>query len=106
MYKTRLEQDGFTVVIADNGNRGIETAMREKPDLILLDVMIPQIDGFSVLQRLRSEAMFEKTPIIMLTNLGTVEDMEKGKKLGATDYLVKASLTPAEVAKIVTKYVK
>lgn len=106
MYKTRLEQDGYMVVTADNGSQGLEVAIRENPDLILLDVMMPQIDGFALLQELRLKSSFKKTPIIMLTNLGTTEDREKGEKLGATDYLVKANLTPTEVSEVVAKYSK
>jgi len=106
MYKIRLEQEGHIVAIADNGSQGLEVAFREKPDLILLDVMMPQMDGFTLLQELRLQDSFRKTPIIMLTNLGTIEDREKGKKFGATDYLVKANLTPTEVSEVVAKYAK
>ena len=77
-----------------------------QPDLILLDVMMPQIDGFALLQELRLKEIFKKTPIILLTNLGTTEDREKGEKFGATDYLVKANLTPTEVSEVVTKHLK
>ncbi len=104
MYKIRLEQEGYFVLVAENGSQGLEIAMREKPDLILLDVMMPQIDGFSLLQELRLQEIFKNTPIIMLTNLGTTEDREKGAQFGATDYLVKANLTPTEVTKVVGKY--
>ena len=106
MYKTRLEQDGYSVIIAENGSMGLEMAVKEHPDLILLDVMLPQIDGFSLLQELRTKEDFKETPIIMLTNLGTIEDKEKGAKLGATDYLVKANLTPLEISQAVSQYVK
>ena len=106
MYKTRLEQEGYLVVTAENGSDGLVVAIREKPDLILLDVMMPQIDGFALLQELRLKETFKKTPIILLTNLGTTEDREKGEKFGATDYLVKANLTPTEVSEAVTKYLK
>ncbi len=104
MYKTKLEQEGYIVLVAENGSQGLETAVREDPDLILLDVMMPQIDGFSLLQELRLREKFKKIPIIMLTNLGTTEDREKGEKFGATDYLVKANLTPTEVSEAVVKY--
>ncbi|MCK5686004.1 response regulator, partial [bacterium] len=104
MYKTRLEQEGYIVVTADNGSQGLEVAVREKPDLILLDIMMPQMDGFALLQELRLHDSFKKTPIIMLTNLGTTEDREKGEQFGATDYLVKANLTPTEVSIVVAKY--
>ncbi|PLX27499.1 response regulator [Candidatus Parcubacteria bacterium] len=106
MYKTRLEQEGYAVVTADNGGQGLEVAVIEKPDLILLDVMMPMMDGFALLQELRLKSTFKETPIIMLTNLGTTEDKEKGEKFGATDYLVKANLTPSKVSEHVAKYLK
>ncbi len=106
MYKTRLEQDGYQVKLAANGSEGLSMATEENPDLILLDVMMPQIDGFSLLQELRSKDDFKKIPILMLTNLGTTEDKEKGEKFGATEYLIKADLTPSDVSQTVARYAK
>lgn len=105
MYKTKLEQDGYQVECANNGAEGLEKAKSADADIILLDVIMPQLDGFSVLEELRSK-MGIKVPIIMLTNLGTEEDREKGAKMGATDYLVKSSITPAQVSELVAKNLK
>ncbi|MDO8260634.1 MAG: response regulator [Candidatus Magasanikbacteria bacterium] len=105
MYKTKLEQDGYAVVCADNGSEGLEKAKVENADIILLDVIMPQLDGFTVLEEMRGK-MGIKVPIIMLTNLGTEEDRAKGEKLGATDYLVKASITPSQVSELVAKNLK
>ncbi len=104
MYKIRLEQDGFKVILADNGSTGLEVAIKDKPDLILLDIMMPQLDGFTVLKELRAKPAFKNLPIVMLTNLGTDEDKAKGEQFGATDYLVKANLTPTQVSEAVKKY--
>ena len=104
MYKTKLEQDGFEIIVAEDGALALEAFKKDKPDLIMLDVIMPQLDGFTVLQEMRKKD--KKTPIIMLTNLGTEEDKKKGEELGATDYLVKASLTPSQVSAIVKKYFK
>ncbi len=104
MYKTKLEQEGYTVLTAEDGASGLEMALQQKPDLIMLDVIMPQLDGFSVLQQLRENPGMKKTPIILLTNLGTDEDMSKGQKLGATDYWVKANLTPAQVSEKIKQY--
>lgn len=106
MYKTKLESDGFTIVVADNGVDGIKAAKNEKPDLIMLDVIMPQLDGFSVLEALKKDKAVKDIPVVMLTNLGTDEDKEKGKRLGAIDYFVKASLTPTEFSDKVKKYFK
>jgi DNA-binding response OmpR family regulator len=104
MYQTKIKQEGHEVLSAFNGSDALAVAKKEKPDLILLDVILPQLDGFSILEELRESKENAKTPIIMLTNLSTEEDKEKAKKLGATDYVVKANLTPTEVNEIVKKY--
>jgi len=106
MYETKLKQDNYDVIIADNGSQGLDLAVKEKPDLVLLDIILPQMDGFSVLQELRLNPNTKATPIIMLTNLGTSEDQEKGKRLGATDYWVKAQMTPAQVSDKVNELLK
>ena len=97
MYSIKLTKEGFEVVQATNGEVGIEVAKQEKPDIILLDVMMPKIDGFQVLEELKKLKAFDKTPIVLMTNLGQVEDIKKGKAAGATDYLIKSENTPAQV---------
>ena len=84
MYKTKLEQGGYEVILAIDGSQALDMAVSQSPDMILLDVILPQLDGFAVLQELRNNAKFKNTPIVMLTNLGTAEDKEKGEKYGAT----------------------
>jgi DNA-binding response OmpR family regulator len=106
MYKTKLEASGFKVVSATNGADGLELAKKEKPDIILLDVIMPQLDGFSVLEELMKDGKIKSVPVILLTNLGTDEDIEKGKKLGAVDYVVKANITPTEVIAKVNEHLK
>ncbi len=105
MYRTKLEQDGYNVIIANDGAEGLDKARERMPDIILLDVIMPQLDGFTVLKELR-ENMNVKVPIVMLTNLGTDEDQEKGYNLGASDYLVKANLTPSQVSETIQKNLK
>lgn len=106
MYKTKLEQSGYQVLVAADGAAALEMAVDHKPDLIFLDIILPQLDGFSVLQELRANPKFKELPIILLTNLGTSEDKDKGNQFGATDYLVKANLTPREVNETADKYLK
>jgi DNA-binding response OmpR family regulator len=98
MYKTKFEAEGFEVFVADNGSAGLELAKKEKPDIIMLDVILPQLDGFSVLEQIKQDKTTKNIPVIMLTNLGTEEDKKKGEAMGALDYLVKASLTPGQVS--------
>lgn len=106
MYKTKLEQLGYLVVLAANGVDGLELAKAENPDLILLDIIMPQLDGFSVLQQLKGDENMRNIPVIMLTNLGTDEDKEKGRIFGADGYLVKSNLTPTQVGEEIEKYFK
>lgn len=104
MYKTKFETEGYAVFTANDGSSGLEIARKEKPDIILLDIILPQIDGFTILTAIKKDSKTKKIPVIMLTNLGTDEDKEKGKKLGAIDYLVKANLTPAQVSQRVKEF--
>ncbi len=83
----RLTAEGYRVMTADDGVRGLESAQRERPDLILLDVMMPKLDGLAVAAELRRLAF--RTPILMLTAKGFVEDRIRGLDAGADDYLVK-----------------
>ncbi|MEK9165948.1 MAG: response regulator [Patescibacteria group bacterium] len=106
IYKTKLTKSGFDVLHVCNGKECLEKASEFKPDIILLDVIIPRLDGFAVLQELKSNSRTRKIPVIMLTNLAQNEDMEKGKKLGACNYLVKSNLTPAELIKKVEAVLK
>lgn len=97
MYATKFVMEGFDTHKANDGAVGLTMAKELNPDIILLDVIMPKLDGFAVLKELRSDAAFKTTPVVLLTNLGQDEDIKKGKELGATDYFVKANHTPAEV---------
>jgi DNA-binding response OmpR family regulator len=97
MYISKFEKEGYQAEKSENGRVGLEEAKTMKPDVILLDIMMPEVDGFMVLKDLKEDPATKNIPIIMLTNLGQEEDVEKGTKLGAIDYLVKANLTPAQV---------
>ena len=107
MYQTKLELDGFEVLSATNGSMGLDMARKEKNiDIILLDIIMPQLDGFTVLQELKDDPKTADIPVMMLTNLGTEEDKAKGAKMGAVDYVVKSSMTPAHVSEKVQTILK
>ncbi len=91
---TILEMEGYQAVSAENGRLGLETARRENPDLILCDVMMPEMDGHAVLSALRTDPAFATTPFIFLTAKGEKMDVRTGMNLGADDYLTKP--TPRE----------
>lgn len=89
MIKMRLEANEFELIIAYDGMDGVEKALREKPDLILLDVMMPGMDGFEVLRRLKRGVETRDTPVVMLTAKGESKSLFSGQELGCSDYLIK-----------------
>jgi len=100
LAKTFLEKYGFKVIIASDGETGISLAEAENPDLILLDVMLPSMDGFSVCKKLKENDNFKNTPILMFTAKGLSSDIEEGKAVGADEYIVKPFSGKALVATI------
>lgn len=97
MYITKFSKEGLEVIRAEDGAEGLEMVKREKPDLVLLDIIMPKLDGFAVLKELKKDPATENTHVLLLTNLGQSEDVEKGQELGADDYFIKANHTPAEI---------
>jgi len=93
----KLSNEGYDIIEAVDGEKGVESVKKEKPDLILLDLILPGIDGFEVLARIKSDPALSEIPIIILSNLGQKEDIERGLKMGAVDYLIKAHFTPEEI---------
>jgi len=93
----KLSKGGYSVIEAIDGEKGLEAVKKEKPDLVLLDLVLPEMDGFEVLAKMKKESSLSKTPVIILSNLGEKEEIDKGFKMGATDYLVKAHLIPGEI---------
>jgi DNA-binding response OmpR family regulator len=97
MYRMKFEADGFEVQIADNGNRGVELVEGFLPDIILLDLQMPHMDGAEALAHIRSHDWGKKIPVIILTNLGEEEAPKSLRDLGIHSYIVKADLTPRQV---------
>lgn len=98
MYQTKLQALGFQVELIEDGEAAWARLQQEPlPDLVLLDVVLPKKDGFEVLESARKAKATEKLPVILLTNLGQKPDVERGMKLGADDYIIKAHYTPTEV---------
>jgi len=97
IYSSRFEAEGYKVVVAADGEEALTIAVKEKPDLILLDIMMPKISGFDVLDILRNTPETKSTKIIVMSALSQTADIEKGKSLGADEYLVKSQVTLSEV---------
>jgi CheY-like chemotaxis protein len=98
MYRLRLAADGYTVVIGRDGEEGLRLAAEAAPDFIYLDLRLPGLDGFEVLERLRGDPATTHIPVIILSNYGEPELRERGLKLGALEFLVKADTTPAQLS--------
>lgn len=93
----KLIKEGYEVSEAVDGEEGIKKVKDEKPTLVLLDLILPGIDGFEVLSKIKEDPGLSSIPVIILSNLGQKEDIERGLKLGAVDYLIKAHFTPGEI---------
>jgi len=100
LAKTFLEKHGFSVIIASDGETGLNLAEAENPDLILLDVMLPSMDGFEVCKKLKENDNFKNTPILMFTAKGLSSDIERGQAVGADEYIIKPFSGKALVATI------
>jgi DNA-binding response OmpR family regulator len=96
-YKDGLEDAGFIVDMAEDGQLGLEKIRSDKPDMILLDLLMPEVGGFDVLEELKDDKVLNKIPVIVLSNLGQDSDVEKSKTLGAVDFIIKSNLTMKEV---------
>jgi len=106
LISRKLTGEGFDVLEAVDGEEGIKKIKEGKPDLVLLDLILPSIDGFEVLTRVRDDPAVSSIPIIILSNLGQREEVEKGLKLGAIDYLIKAHFTPGEIIEKIKNVLK
>ncbi|MEA2065431.1 MAG: response regulator [Patescibacteria group bacterium] len=106
IYSLKFTNAGHKVTQANSGLSGYKLAIKSKPDIIMLDIILPEMDGFSVLKKLKSNKITKDIPVFFLTNLKQEEDIIRGKKEGAIDYLVKADLTPTQVLEKINKFFK
>lgn len=97
VYETRLQAEGFKTVRVANGEDALQAALQAKPDMILLDVMMPKVSGFDVLDILRNTPETQDSKIIMLTALSQESDRQRAESLGVNDYLIKSQVVIADV---------
>jgi len=100
LLRKKLLTIGFSIIEAANGEEGIDLTKQKKPDLIILDLLLPNIDGFEVLSKVKADTNTSSIPVIIVSNLGQQEDVERGLKLGASDYMIKSQF---DIDSIVTK---
>jgi len=106
IYQTKLGQEGFSVMVAENGIEAVKELEKNVPDLVLLDIIMPYMDGMEVLKKLKTKKEWKNIPVILLTNLSEKEKVEEGLGIGANDYLIKSHFTPAEVVNRVNALLK
>ena len=106
IYSTKLKELGFNVSVAKNGDEVFEKLEEEEIELFLLDIVLPNVDGWTILKKIKEIEKFENIPVVILSNLGQRTDVEKGLKLGATKYLIKAHYTPSMVVEEIKKVLK
>lgn len=104
VYQVRYAKEGYTTVLVTNGEDAITKIPAEKPDLIILDLMVPKKDGFIVLEEIKKNPELAKIPVIVLSNLGQPSDKDRALGLGANEYLVKIDNSMQEVVERSKKY--
>lgn len=102
----KLKEENYETVSAIDGEEGVTRVQQERPDLVLLDLILPGMNGFDALKKMKEIPEVAEIPVVVLSNLGQKEDVERALKLGAKDYLVKAHFTLDEIVEKVRKYIK
>ncbi len=106
LISTKLDKEGYDIALAGDGETGLKQADQFMPDIILLDIMLPGMDGFEVLAKLKTDEKLKEIPVIILSNFGQESKVEKGLQLGAVDYLVKANFTTGEIVEKIKTVLK
>lgn len=107
IYETKIAKDGMNVISANNGMEAIKKLEAgAKPDLILLDILMPYMNGLELLKKIKEDENLNKIPVVLLTNLSQKEEIQEGLGLGAKDYLIKSHFTPSEVMEKINKYLQ
>lgn len=106
IYTTKFEEAKFKIEVATNGTEGLRSMKKHPPDVLLLDIVLPHVDGWEILRAMKQDEELRKIKVIILSNLGQKDEVEKGFKLGAIKYLVKAHHNPSEVVQEVTQILK
>ncbi len=104
MYQRQLEADGHKVVRAANGKIGLAKVKSENPDLVLLDIILPEISGLDFLAKIQSSPDTKKIPVVAVSAFGSEENQKKALELGSKEFIEKENVNPSDVVKIVNKY--
>ena len=104
LYSDKLKREGFNVLVAISGDEGLAKVFSEKPDLVILDIVLPEKNGFDILSEIKLRPETKDIPVLILTNLAQESDMQTGRKLGAVDYVIKTELLITKLGEMVRKY--
>jgi DNA-binding response OmpR family regulator len=97
MYQLKLSLEGYDVQVAENGRQGVDKVKEMMPNIILLDILMPELDGFEVLKIVKGDDATKDIPVLIMSNLGQEDHIEKGMQMGAIGYIVKSQYTPSKV---------
>lgn len=97
MYLLKFKEDNFRIDVCRDGQEALKKIHLDCPDIVLLDIVMPVVDGFEILKEIKGDSALVKVKVVLLTNLGQKEDVERGMELGADGYIIKAHFTPSEV---------
>ena len=103
IYSTKLKENGYEIFVVSDGEQVLPKMEEVNPDIVLLDIVLPGMDGWEILRKIRQNEKFNDTKVVILSNLGQKNEIDKGIKLGATKYLIKAHYTPSEVVEEIKK---
>lgn len=105
IYSKKLKEAGFYVKVVKDGKKALDVLKNEKPDLLLLDLVLPELSGWRVIQEIKKDPNFRKLKVVIFSNLGQREEVEQGLELGAVKYLIKAHYKPSEVVEEIKKII-
>lgn len=106
IYMTKFEEVGYDIDISNDGEEGLKKIRENKPDIVLLDIVLPKKSGLEILEEIKNDSTLKHIPVLILSNLGMDQNFDKAKSLGAAGYLVKSQYTPSEVVAEVEKILK
>lgn len=105
LLQRKLEKEGYEVLVASDGEEGLKSIRETEPDLILLDIIMPKIGGFEVMEEMNKDPKLKKIPVIIISNSGQPVELERAVELGAKDWLIKTEFDPQEVIEKVIKQI-
>ncbi len=106
IYKTKLKETGFKVEVVDSGDQVLPVLKEAKPDLLVLDIVLPHFDGWEIMEKIKADKNLNGLKVVILSNLGQKNEVDKGLKMGAVKYLIKAHYTPTEIVEEIKKIIK